>query len=315
MSQERLSDDSHWLMRWLGPICVGCMMVLFGTYYRLLAPKGLLAPTVTLDAARLREVKHLVLWGSSSLVLSIVMLWCLGISLLLIRRYRGLLRRTEWRALGAIGGIVITAMGVVLLFNPGFVTGEASDAILRPLFKAKREVGWVVTAANAVGIPLSLLLLLASVLVSRDVSSCRADQLGERIRWYRTLLYSAGAFLAALIYEVFRLYQWGASLGAGGDSLENAAERVGLASSLTLAHGLIFSGFMALVFLPTAIQLDHREDALVSAAANAEPTFDRTKWAMVHRIEGSPLTALGSYVAVLLPMLTGILTKVLEGLG
>jgi hypothetical protein len=33
---------------------------------------------------------------------------------------------------------------------------------------------------------------------------------------------------------------------------------------------------------------------------------------MVHRIEESPLTALGSYVAVLLPMLTGVLTKVLE---
>lgn len=315
MSQEGSWDDSHWVTRWLGPICVGCMMVLFGTYYRLLAPTGLLAPTVKLDAARLREVKHLVLWGSSSLVLSIVMLWCLGISFLLIRRYRGLLGRTEWRAMATIGGIVIIGMGVVLLSTTGFVASEASDAILRPLFKTKRAVGWVVKAANAAGIPLSLLLLLASVLVSRDVSSCCADQLGDRIRWYRTLLYSAGAFLAALIYEVFRLYQWGASLAPAGESLETAAERAGLASSLTLAHGLIFSGFMALVFLPTAIQLDHREDALVSTAANAEPTFDRTKWAMAHRIEGSPLTALGSYVAVLLPMLTGILTKVLEGLG
>lgn len=300
-------DDSHWMTRWLGPICVGGMMAVYGTYYLLLAPQEL-----KFDPASLRDVKHLVLWGSSSLVLSLVMLWSLGISLLVMRRYRGLLGRREWGAVLTIGGIVIVGMVLLLIFNPGFVGSKASDAILGPLFNAKPRVQLVVNTANGVGIPLSLFLLVACVLVSRRVSSCSATELGERIRWFRTLLYSAGAFLAALIYQVFRLYQWGASLSPSGESLEPGGERAGLASSLTLASGLIFSGFMALVFLPTAIQLDHREDALVSAAASAEAKFDRATWAMVHRIEESPLTALGSYVAVLLPMLTGVLTKVLE---
>jgi hypothetical protein len=61
------------------------------------------------------------------------------------------------------------------------------------------------------------------------------------------------------------------------------------------------------------MQLDHREHVLVSEAAKADPKFDRENWAMAHQIEASPLTALGSYVAVLLPMITGVLTKVLEG--
>jgi hypothetical protein len=301
-------DRAHWMTRWLGPICVGAMMLVYGAYYGLLAPEEL-----TFDSPSLRDLKHLVLWGSSSLVLSLVMLWCMGVSITVVLRYHGQLSRREWWGVLAIGCAVIVGMLLLLKFAPGFVGSKASDAILGPLFEHNENVGVVVTVANACGIPLSIAVLLGSVLVSRRVSECSATDLGERIRAFRILLYSAGAFLAALIYEVFRLYQWGASIGPGGEILELAGERAGLASSLTLASGLIFSGFMALVFLPTAIQLDHREATLVSAAAaEAEEKFDRGKWGVIHRIQESPLTALGSYVAVLLPLITGVLTKVLE---
>jgi hypothetical protein len=295
------------MVRWLVPICVGAMMVVYATYYGLLAPEEL-----KFDQASLRDVKHLVLWGSSSLVLSLVMLWCMGVSIMVVLQYRRLLSGVEWRRLLAIAGAVVVGMLLLLKFNPGWVTSAAGDAILGPLFTHTPEVNTVVTAANACGVPLSLAVLVGCLLVSRGVSSCTATDLGERIRAFRTLLYSAGAFLAALIYEVFRLYQWGASLGPGGEFLEPGGEREGLASSLTLASGLIFSGFMALMFLPTAIQLDHREDVLVSLEAKDQQEFDRAKWAIIHRIEESPLTALGSYVAVLLPLITGVLTKVLE---
>jgi hypothetical protein len=241
-------DDARWTTRWMVPICAGVMLVVYSIYYHLLAPEHFRA-----DAEGLRELKHLVLWGSSSLVLSLVILWCLGVSLLVIRNYHRLLRQTESWAVAVIGGIVFAGMLVVLFGSSDFLGSEASGTILRPLFKAKPHVYGVVYANNALGIALTLSVLTACILVSRRVSSCSAAELGERIRWFRTLLYSAGVFLAALIYEVFRLFQWGASLTPGGD------ERTGLASSLTLASGLISSAFMVLVFLPEAIQLDHRE--------------------------------------------------------
>jgi hypothetical protein len=295
-------DDSHWVVKWLAPICAGGMILVFALYYSLFGGLNL----------SVRDFTYLVLWGSSSLVLSVVMLWCFGISVLVLRRHGRLFDRRDRRVWVFMGLVVTAVMLWMLLSVAGFVAGTPSDAILRPFFERRPDVYKVVTGANLVGIPLSLLLLMSCVAISRGVSSSGATELGERIRWFRMLLYSAGAFLAALIYEVFRLYQWAASLGADGGSPKPDDDHTGLASSLTLAHGLIFSGFMALVFLPTAIQLDRREDHLVSEAASADPKFDRARWALLHRIEESPLTALGSYVAVLLPLITGLLTKVLE---
>jgi hypothetical protein len=305
MTRTGTTDTSR-VNRWVGAICAGAMMVVYILYYWLLAPTNL-----TTDAANLRDVRHLVLWGSASLVLSVVILWCMGISAIVIRRYHRQLDRREWRIVLLVALAVTTVMLLILWYSAGFVVSEASDVLLKPLFKAKHPVKLVVTSSNGLGIPMVIGLLLATVLVSRRVGSSTAAELGERIRWFRTLLYSAGAFLATLIYEVFRLYQWGADLAACGQAMVGA-ELTGLGSSLTLAHGLIFSSFMALIFLPTAIQLDHREDTLVSSAAAADAKFDREHWAMVNRIEGSPLTALGSYVAVLLPTLTAVFTKALE---
>lgn len=277
------------------------MVVLFGVYYWLLAAPEPIGHTMQ----EVVHEQHKVLWGSSSLVLNLAMLWCLGVCVFASDRYADVLPPAAWRMVwGLVVAAVVIAAG--LATRAGFVGGNASGAILGDLFEAASGVGWIVGANNVVGTPIVLLMILASVILSRHVRSCTPSQLGERVRWFRALLYSAGALLATAIYQFFRLYDWGATVQAPDGT------HAGLASSLALASGILLSCFLAVVFLPSAILLHHRMDDLVGEAAQGVAEFDRGQWTAEHRVGGSPLTAMGSYVALILPMLSGFLTRVLE---
>lgn len=283
------------LRDWVPVFGAAAAASLFYAYYRV----------IEMDIGNLADVvreQGRILWASSSFVLNLAMMWCLIVSVLAIRRF---LSAYNLKHLVAIFlGFTLLLAFIVWLVHRGEVAGEVGTALLERIPEQDAaNVLLIVDINNAAAILVAVVLVLAFVFVGRGAEESSASVLADRIRWFNSLLYSAGVVLATGVYEVYWLFRWPASLDANRDSLEP------LASSIATGAGLVFSSLLALIVVPPAVRLNRCLQAIMAQAAKNATNFEPASWMSVEGIDATPLRSLSGYVAVLLPAATGLLTK------
>ncbi len=256
------------------------------------------------DLTAVRREQGKILWGSSALALDLAMFWCIAISAAAIYQHSSSFKRGHNRVILLSGGFLF------ILLTPfvNDISGRAGNTLLINIKKSGvLYVDRIINFNNVVAALVVILFVVAVVFVTRGVEESRTELLSERIRWFNLLLYSGGVILAVTVYEVYSLFNWAASLELSELRRE---ELHSFASSMAIGGGIVFSSLLMLIMVPSAIKLNIRLGVLMSEAVDPEMEFDPQKWLIRQRIETSPLRSLASYVALLLPIATGFLTKV-----
>jgi|GEM_PF-5461650 len=296
-------------IKWTPALGAGTLGVIFLLYYALLGPEP--------DDGDIRFEIARILWASSSMILNVIMIWCIVASWKSIRRY-------AWHRLTpahkTVGGAV--ALGLLcglgyMLINQESVVGTQSATLLDLLFARVEHLEILISINNLVGVIVIVSLLFAAISFFVDADEDDEVRFAARLRWFRLTFYSAGALAAVALYQFFRLYGWSALAGAAGiaDPAEaEAALRMShaLATSIAMASGLILSCLLALIFLPAALYLNAHFGRLVSASAQSEPNFNKATWMEKYNIGTSPIASLGSYAAVFLPSAVGFVAKIVD---
>jgi len=277
------------LSDWASVIGATVASLLFCGYYFLVGMR-------TGSLAEVAQERGKFLWGSSSFILNLAMMWCTAISAMAIGQLSDSFKRRQRLWIFSTFGLVSIALAS--LATRGGLAGNAGQELLAKI--ANRGVTIFVDLNNVVAPFVVVLLVLAIVFVTRGTGEASVRSLSGRIYWFNLLLYSGGAVLAAAVYEVYWLFQWGASL-TGDESLQ------AFASSVAVGGGIVFSSLLLLIVGPPAILLTRRLEIIISESA--EDISDPQKWLLKQGIGSTPLRSLGAYIAVLLPAATGLSTK------
>lgn len=283
------------LADWAPIIGAAAASALFCIYYWL----------IEMNIANLTEValeQGKILWGSSSFVLNLAMIWCAATSSIAIHHHSNSFKKGQRR-------IIFLGFGFIFLFLVRLiykreVAGRAASKLLENISGSGMDnVFLIINFNNMAATFVALLFVLAFVFISRGTEESSARSLAARIHWFNLLLYSGGLILATAVYEIYQLFQWGVSLYPQPDTLKV------LASSVAVGGGLVFSSLLMLIVVPPAIRLNRQLRILMSRSAETISDFDPQKWLLQNDIESTPLRSLSAYVAVLLPAATGLLTK------
>lgn len=185
-----------------------------------------------------------------------------------------------------------------------------------------------ITACSAIALP-----------TRKELSQgLQIHQVAYRIRCFRMSLYSSAIVLGLGLVEIVSLYRWAEVIGADAASsrlkeglsveffgwfkistqsvpAESLNAFAPVADGLGFAAGIAFTILLLLIYVPVGLVLEKKLSKLTSAAAIAKrQKFDLPKWQLEHEITGSPLAALGSYLALLSPLLTATLSKLFNTL-
>lgn len=289
------------LVDWAPVIGAAAATGLFCAYYLLIDMRiGSLAD-VTREQGK-------ILWGSSSFVLNLAMIWSSTVCVLAIHQLSNSFTRRQRSVIFVAFGLLYLLL-TYLVYRSGGVAGRAAGTLLENIQTGEaKNVFAIIDVNNGVAVLVAILLALALVFVTRGAGEASVRSLADRIHWFNLLLYSGGVVLATAVYEIYQLFQWGASLDLQRESLQ------ALASSIAVGAGLVFSSLLVLIVVPPAIRLNRRLHILMSEAVGSASDFEPEKWLLKEGIESTPLSSLSAYVAVLLPAATGLMTK-LPGWG
>ena len=241
----------------------------------------------------------MLLWGSAAVMLDVCLLWCLCVAGLVVKdSWSELAKRQRRTVTVAVAGLSVAAiLSQAIPVLP-------QDRFMEVLPKEILDIAQSFVRVNNAGVVLAIIALVAAVcLITAEPAEDDPSKLARRIRSFRLTFYSAGTLLGLGVYAVFRLFQWGTELDK---------TLAPLASSLPMAAGFVFSTLLAVVFLPSALLLAKQRTALMTIAAEQQANFNEKDWSTRHALGSSPLVTLGSYVAVLSPAVTGLLTKMLN---
>lgn len=247
-----------------------------------------------------------VLWGSSSLVLNLSMMWCALVSLIVIRQFSRSFSSRERVVIFVSFGLLFVVLSCFIAASGEYAGRAAASLLEKFATSGLTGVSSIVKFNNMVGVLVVILLVLALVFVIRGVEESSARSLAGRIYWFNLLLYSGGVVLAAAVYTTYWLFQWAASLEV--DPLQQRSQEI-FASRVAVGGGFLFSSLLMLIVIPAAIRLDRQLKNLMQNSAETIPDFDPQKWLAKEGIESAPLHSIATYAAVLLPTATGFLTK------
>ena len=178
----------------------------------------------------------------------------------------------------------------------------------------------LMAVANAVTTAVTVLLAIAFSIVTAPPTKGprQAAELANRLWLLKMLLYLAAACLVSRVVQVYSLHAW------PGSQLDNAAAVESIAVSIGAANGVIYSLFLASVYLPAAMTLADRARSLRmgdDGAAPADPPAVTTSEATpqnrrpsslddllaLQRTSSGPIEDFGRVLAILSPVLVGLL--------
>ena len=152
-------------------------------------------------------------------------------------------------------------------------------------------------------------LAVASIVVSNCFLTCTRSEneqikgLADQISQFKLSLYSSATLLTVGAFEIYCLFRWSASIYT--DDIGAALAQV--TNALTLSMSIFYSVLLTCAYLPVAMIQDAR---LRQALHTEKPTdIETAAWLKKNGIEMSPLHVLGHYVAILAPVLMGIIAK------
>jgi hypothetical protein len=264
----------------LAPLLGAAVFVLLFTAYYFSLP---LTGDVGLEAESIAIEQGKILWGSASLLLNLSMLWSIiiGVEIVVLGMKRIRRKRGRWIAL-ILGAGVLLGLAVTVWE----VSGSGGKVLLEQVTVRVPAVHHILRINNVAAAVAIVTLLFAAYFIGHRAQACTANELSSRLRSFRLTLYSAAVLLGAGVYQIFRLYQWGALMH---DLETKRAWILDYAHGLAIGGGIAFSSLLILIFLPPAILLNHSLDKLTSAAAQKRREFDREKWLIQQGLEVSPL--------------------------
>jgi len=278
----------------IGPLAWG---LLFWAYYNWLDMGS--AGANTSDWLRWK-----LLYGTAYFALSVALLWNMVIAgLIMWKQLCGYSPKTiKW-----IGATMlffnILAWAFLLVFDAG---GVAADELLEILANAGAPVLKMTMAANLLAATTTIFIIASVATLQLPRKNDQLQGVGERIQAYTLSIYSTGGLLGLGIFEIFSLYSWAANTAAPQED----ASILALAKTLPLCAGIVFSLLMVLIYLPVALRQHSWLKIQFAKAKKVPPDISLDKWLHQQGLPASPLNIFGSYVAMLLPFGTGMITKI-----
>lgn len=159
------------------------------------------------------------------------------------------------------------------------------------------------------------LAALTSCLVVLSVSSLclpsRGDttsDLARTIRLWTLSLYSASLLLAVGLIEIWALFRLGASV-----SIEDSIKPfTAVADGFALAAGLVFSLFLAAMYMPVAVLHLHWLGRHIAVARQDDPKIKIDEWLAQHGLKASPVSV-GTALAA--PVFAFVFTTIVKELS
>jgi len=234
---------------------------------------------------------HVILqlpFAMSSVMLQAFMLIMLCVSMVNVYRCGGV----KW-----LLGLTVVLWSLICLFN-----AYENSEVLTTFPNMPLGIYALLNVSNLLVI-IMLIVLAVSLSLLLD-SRLRNDSglLKSRVRMFKVQMYMACLLLLVGLLEIFLLYDWQFGTAA--------------AKAVVLAAGIIYSGVMVTLFLPTAWLL-HRSAELMrelSQTRRCSRRFGRVIETsdINRRIETdmsrlSPIAGMGTYIATFLPALLGVL--------
>ncbi|RME39604.1 MAG: hypothetical protein D6794_03565 [Deltaproteobacteria bacterium] len=246
-------------------------------------------------------------FAMSSLVLLTLMGLMIGVSMVIAFQSMG------WRELSLLVWLLGAAGGLLVRL------GSESTAF-GTFPRIESEINGLLTASNAILLLMLLALAFALSMLPQRGLADDARELRRRVRMFKVLIYLAALLLGVGLLEIFLLYDW---------RFGKAAAQI-----VALGNGILYSGLMIVLLLPTAWLLHESALQLVEGKppelrsrasvrrfcrgvfqprhATASATGHAGKKAEIEFSQLSPIAGIGHYVAAFLPAILGLLPSILE---
>lgn len=265
------------------------------------------------QALHLEQARGKLLYCAAVALLVFTLLWNTALSgLVILQERQGNVRLTPEYVILYAGVLVIIECVYLFAGTPLNLGGWYENNLLDSLAAFERipldRLVTVVDAATAVAI---LLILLSLGYLIEDVEADDIGRLSRRIYLFKLSIYSAGISLGAGVFELYALYSWAATYTP--HALQGAS--IAFSTSMTTATGLLFTALMIIMYLPVAYSLNRALVIRYQAKLNrtrVQSGQGMVNWAKDQGVSSIPLSVFGSYVAILVPFVTGILTKALQ---
>lgn len=173
------------------------------------------------------------------------------------------------------------------------------------------EINRLLDFSNRLLVVMLMVLALSLSLLPEKSLGKNVSQLKQRVRLFKVQIYLASLLMAVGLLEIFLLYYW--QFG------KNAAQMV------VFGNGILYSGLMIVLFLPTAWLLHrsalqhihstsqaHRRYKYLRLSASEPSDYVDKKPVRDEMTMLSPIAGLGHYVAVFLPVLLGLLPALIK---
>jgi hypothetical protein len=284
----------------LGLVLITTLFVVY--YYEL----GMDARFFLNNQKLLKVQEARIQWGVSSVVLSIALVWNLGVAIVIIRQETEALSRFARRWLWVVLlGIIALTCSFLLNFEVGGATGafmRLSAASGRPI------INYIQSFGNLLGAAVVILVVASVSCLPSGALNLSLHALSAKVRAFSISLYSSSALLAIAVFEIYSIFHFGAI------SIDKPSKiLMSLATTLAASAGALFSVILLTAYAPVAMQLDAAIRAALREAMYADTNLDSEQWRSRNDLETSPLNLIGSYVAMVAPVLVGGLTKLLKG--
>jgi hypothetical protein len=290
--------------KYLLPLIAGTLFAaLYAAFYVSLGfwrPLGKLCLTRPTALALRSEM----LWGASGAALSTALIFHQLIAIHIISNFlsraSAKTRSTIWRSALLLSVLLI---GAELTFDMG---GAIATFMADPINRYIQLPARILLLLLNVMVCISFVLVLMScACLARDLSV--PELLIEKIGQFRASLYSSAAVLALSVFEIYMIFSWAANL----DDAQHG-ELMLLTDSLAFSAGIVFSIFLAAVYLPVAFSQDYFLLRHINDLKKSNESFKLDEWMRFKGIEDFPLKIFSSYTAVFVPLVAGLLANLLR---
>lgn len=256
------------------------------------------------------ELRARILWGSSAAAWALAMVISSVVSAAIIRSNIVSLSRTARRAVWTAIAALVAAMMATFMTRGGM-----ARPVMRTLFDLVEKYTrvplndlWTVSDVLAC---VSSSLLVASccslLYFDPDNRSDRGRILARKMDQGQLSLYVAGALLVLTALQFHFLYTWPASFLP-----DPQRERIlTVSNGLTLGAGAMFTVFLILIYVPVTVVHHWHVRELAAAASAEEDKFDEGEWLRRRGLYTSTADLLKGAAALVAPLLTASLSKIL----
>jgi hypothetical protein len=252
-----------------------------------------------------RQERAKVLWASAALGLSMALLWCVVAAIeIIVRMSSGF----ENKIVRCIWGSVLIANVIgwawLARFDAGGIISKHLIELIRD--RAKLPIDKLILAGNGLAF-LAISLVVTSVcLLAARPSQLEVDVVVERIKLFSVSLYGSATLLASGLIEIVALFKWGVAVAPDEMiRLDTAAD------ARAIFLGVAYSVLLIGIYAPVALLHQRWLESIVKDESARQAGWSIAEWLSVNGLKSSPWNVIGKGIAMLFPLATGLIVKLL----